>query len=213
MKGPASHGNGRRRRGAASLGALAALLVGLASTALVARHSVGDRSNTLNLSGGVTTVSVGDAASGSAPTAQQAVAQTLGALKVLNEHDKVVPLITKGEPAIIMISSTGCSWCKRALKDLGELSAGRPLPRLKLFTLEGAVGGAPMLAKEKIGGAQLIGPLGLNDQVLLTLRFRGTPTFVAVDRDGRVVASMPGYPMREVMKTWYAVMVGDQDVP
>jgi hypothetical protein len=210
MKGPASHGNGRRRRGAASLGALAALLVGLASTALVARHSVGDRSNTLNLSGGVTTVSVGDAASGSAPTAQQAVAQTLGALKVLNEHDKVVPLITKGEPAIIMISSTGCSWCKRALKDLGELSAGRPLPRLKLFTLEGAVGGAPMLAKEKIGGAQLITLAERSGAA--DAAFRGRPPSWRWTATG--AWWLPCQATRcASMKTWYAVMVGDQDVP
>ena len=43
--------------------------------------------------------------------------------------------------------------------------------------------------------------------------YPGTPTFVAVDRNGRVVATIPGYPMREVLKQWYAVMVGDQEVP
>ena len=88
---------------------------------------------------------------------------------------KIVPLVTKGEPAILMISSVTCSWCKRAFKDLGELSAGRPLPRLKLLTLEGAAEGAPMLAKEHITGAQLIGPSRSGDQVLLTFRYPRHP--------------------------------------
>lgn len=70
-----------------------------------------------------------------------------------------------------------------------------------------------MVDKEGLTGVQLIGPLSANDRVLTTLQFRGTPTFVAIDKNARVVATMPGYPMREVMKTWFAVMVGDEDVP
>jgi len=70
-----------------------------------------------------------------------------------------------------------------------------------------------MLAKEHITGAQLIGPAAGRDQVMLTFRYPGTPTFLAVDKNGRVVGTMPGYPMREVLKTWYAVMVGDADTP
>lgn len=150
-----------------------------------------------------------DTAPQQAPTAESAI----GVLQVRDINGNIVPLVTKGEPAIVMVSSVTCQWCKRSLKDLGELSAGRPLPRLKLLTLEGAPEGAPMLAKEHITGAQLIGPAGSSNQVLLTFRFPGTPTFVAVDRNGRVVATMPGYPMREVMKTWFAVMVGDADAP
>ncbi len=141
------------------------------------------------------------------------VPQSLEAIRVQNALGKTVPLLTKGEPTIIMISSVSCPWCKRSLKDIGELAAGRPVPRLKLLTIEGAERGGPMLALENITGAQLIGPLAHGDQVLARLQFRGTPTFVAVDGNGRIVATMPGYPMREVLKTWFAVMTGDADVP
>lgn len=205
----------RLRRGAASVSgvALAATLIG--GVIFVAKQVTSARAaDTSTQSDGVN-LSISDVVAGTdtapqqAPTAEAAI----GLLTVKNAKGKLIPLITKGEPAIIMISSVTCGWCKRALKDLGELSAGRPLPRLKLLTLEGAADGAPMLAKEKITGAQLIGPNGSNNQVLLTFRYRGTPTFVAIDSNGRVVATMPGYPMREVMKQWYAVMVGDSEVP
>ena len=52
-----------------------------------------------------------------------------------------------------------------------------------------------------------------NARVSLTFRYQGTPTFLAVDREGRVVQVMPGYPMREVLKLWYNVMVGDAETP
>ncbi len=147
------------------------------------------------------------------PQRRPTAAEAIGAFSVRNLQGKLVPLVTKGEPAIVMVSSRTCSWCKRALKDLGELSAGRPLPRLKLLTLEGAAEGIPMLAKEGLTGVQLIGPSGSADQVLLTFRYPGTPTFVAIDRNGRVVQTLPGYPIRQVMEHWYAVMVGDADTP
>ena len=200
----------RPRRGAVSLSSLALVTVVISCVVLVAKrataNSDGDESNVASSS---SIVAGTDTAPQQAPTAEQAI----GTFKVRDVNGKVIPLITKGQPAIIMVSSVTCSWCKRALKDLGELSAGRPLPRLKFLTLEGAADGAPMLAKEHITGAQLIGPSGSSDQVLLTFRYPGTPTFVAVDRNGRVVATIPGYPMRQVMKQWYAVMVGDQEVP
>ena len=203
-------GAARPRRGAVSLSSLALVTVVISCVVLVAKrataNSDGDESNVASRS---SIVAGTDTAPQQAPTAEQAI----GTFKVRDVNGKVIPLITKGQPAIIMVSSVTCSWCKRALKDLGELSAGRPLPRLKFLTLEGAADGAPMLAKEHITGAQLIGPSGSSDQVLLTFRYPGTPTFVAVDRNGRVVATIPGYPMRQVMKQWYAVMVGDQEVP
>ena len=93
------------------------------------------------------------------------------------------------------------------------MAAGRPLPRLTLLTLEGAGEGVAMLAQEQLTGAQLIGPAGGADQQRLSSRYRGTPTFVAIDRNGRVVRTLPGYPIAEEMKHWFAVMVGDQDVP
>lgn len=203
----------RLRRGAVSIGSMAIAMTVIGGGVLAARGiaAVAGANATAasNLSGHSDIVSGTDTAPEKAPTAEQAI----GALKVRDVQGRVIALVTKGQPAIIMVSSVTCPWCKRALKDLGELSAGRPLPRLKFLTLEGAADGAPMLAKEHITGAELIGPSGSSDQVLLTFRYPGTPTFVAIDRNGRVVATMPGYPMREVMKSWYAVMVGDADVP
>src|SRR5690606_15529492 len=82
----------------------------------------------------------------------------LGAFKVKNLKGEVVPLVTPGTPSIVMVNSQTCGWCKRALKDIGELSEGRPLPHFKVITLEGAGAGVPMLAKERINGAQVLGP-------------------------------------------------------
>lgn len=210
MRNRLSPGRETPRRGAISIGTLALLAVAIGCAGVIAGHRANiKRADMMNLAVDAGTVPGTDTAPHYAPTVQQA----LSGLKVSNADGKTVPLVTKGEPAILMISSVSCSWCKRALKDLGELSAGRPLPRLKLLTLEGAAGGAPMLEKEHLTGVQLIGPLARGDRVLSTLQFRGTPTFVAIDRNGRAVATMPGYPMREVMKTWYAVMAGDADVP
>ncbi len=155
----------------------------------------------------------GSLSADTAPQTAPSAGQALGAFNVRNLQGKLVPLATKGQPAIVMVSSRTCSWCKRTLKDLGEMSAGRPLPRLKLLTLEGAAEGIPMLAKEGLTGVEMIGPAGSSDQVLLTFRYPGTPTFVAIDRNGRVVQTMPGYPIRQVLEHWYAVMVGDADTP
>ena len=141
------------------------------------------------------------------------ISAVLGTATVHNELGQSVDIATPGESAIVMISSVSCSWCKRALSDLRELSAGRPLPRLKLLTLEGAADGAPMIQREQLNGVQLIGPENNSSRVTLTFRYQGTPTFLAVDREGRVVQVMPGYPMREVLKLWYNVMVGDAETP
>lgn len=138
-------------------------------------------------------------------------AMNTSTVKDISGH--TVPLITVGEPAIIMISSRTCAWCKRTLSDLRELSAGRPLTRLKLITLEGADEGTPMVERERLNGVQLLGPANDQAQVNLTFRYQGTPTFIAVDKRGRMVQMMPGYPMRETLKLWYNVMVGDAEVP
>ncbi|HYW33270.1 MAG TPA: hypothetical protein VE869_17340 [Gemmatimonas sp.] len=150
-----------------------------------------------------------DTAPSTAPTA----AESVGAFRVRTVDNAIAPLAVPGKATIVMISSLTCGWCKRALADLGEMSAGRPLPNLTLLTLEGAADGLPMLQKEGITGARLVGPAGGNETVMLTFRYPGTPTFVAIDRNGRVVRTMPGYPIREEMKHWYAVMVGDQETP
>ena len=196
-----------RRRGASNV-SVAILVVAVAGVALMVMRAGSNRdADQGNLS--VDRVAASDTIKRATPTVEEAV----GAFRVRDTTGAIVPLITKGEPAILMISSVTCGWCKKSLKDLGEMSAGRPLPRLKLLTLEGAIGGQSMLAKEHITGAQLIGPSGSRDQVMLTFRYPGTPTFVAIDSSGRVVATIPGYPMREVLKSWYAVMVGDAAVP
>jgi len=201
----------RARRGAVTLGQLLAVVLAVGTTAAFAKrsydHAEGDRS--ANVAASTRPPVVSDTAPQTAPTAGQSV----GTFNVRDLKGRLVPLVTKGEPAIVMVSSVSCSWCKRALKDLGEMSAGRPLPRLKLLTLEGAPEGVAMLAKEHISGAQLIGPAGSSDQVLLTFRYPGTPTFVAIDRNGRVVKTMPGYPIRAEMEHWFAVMVGDAETP
>ena len=201
----------RSRAGAITLANLVIAGLALGIAVLAGKRMFGsvDTPDMPNLSGVSRVVAGSDTAPQQAPTAEQA----LGAFRVRNLAGKSEPLVTKGQPVILMVSSRTCTWCKRALKDLGELSAGRPLPRLKVITLEGAAEGVAMLAKEGITGAQLVGPVGGADQVLLTFRYPGTPTFVAIDRNGRVVKTLPGYPVREEMKHWYAVMVGDQDVP
>lgn len=199
-----------RRRGAASPMSVVLILVVLAAVIFALKQRSASLSNAqLSEQSISSTVAGTDTAPQHAPTAEQAI----GAFNVRDTSGAIVPLVTPGEPSIVMISSLTCGWCKKALKDLGELSAGRPLPRLKYLTLEGAAEGKAMLDKEHLTGAQLIGPASSNDEVLLTFRYPGTPTFIAIDRNGRVVATMPGYPMFEVMKSWYAVMVGDQDVP
>lgn len=153
------------------------------------------------------------AGSDTAPTGAPTAGEAMGAFSVRTLQNTVEPVAVSGKPTIVMVSSETCGWCKRALADLGEMAAGRPLPNLTLLTLEGASVGAPMVEKERIVGARLVGPAGGSDQVLLTFRYPGTPTFVAIDRNGRVVKTMPGYPIREEMQHWFAVMVGDQETP
>lgn len=193
------------------MGQLALALAFIGSMVVLGKVQARRNAGPLDLTNGAgaATVAGSDTAPSTAPTAQQA----LGAFQVLALNGKREPVAVKGEPGIIMVSSVSCGWCKRALADLGRMAEGRPLPRLTLLTLEGAAEGSPMLAKERITGARLVGPAGSNDQVLMTFRYPGTPTFVAVDRNGRVVATMPGYPIPEVMKSWYAVMVGDAETP
>jgi len=205
----------RPRRGSVSLGQLLVTLFAVGTTAFVAKSGFDAmQSHSVNVptrapSNGVRATGLADTAPQTAPTAEQAI----GRFKVRDVNGNIVPLVTKGEASIVMVSSVTCSWCKKSLKDLGEMAKGRPLTHLKFLTLEGAADGAPMLAKEKITGAQLIGPAGSADQVLLTFRYPGTPTFVAIDRNGRVVRTLPGYPIREEMVHWFNVMVGDTETP
>jgi hypothetical protein len=125
----------------------------------------------------------------------------------------VVPVATPGTPSVVMVSSETCGYCKRALGDLGAMSGGRPLPRLRLVTLEGAAGGVSMLRDAGVTGATLLGPTSSRDRTLLTFQLPGTPTFVALDARGRVTHAMVGYPGREALASWYRVMAGEQQTP
>ena len=137
----------------------------------------------------------------------------LGLSMVKTVDGQVAPLLTKGEPAIIMISSEICEWCKQTFADLQTMSAGRPLPRLKVLTLEGAAEGAPMVKRARLTGLQLIGPVDGPSMVSLTFRFQGTPTFFAIDQHGRVARAFPGYQPLDILARLYKVMVGEAEVP
>lgn len=139
--------------------------------------------------------------------------QGLGAFPVRDINGSTVPIVNDGEPAIVMINSRTCGYCKIALRDLGQYANGRSASRLRMLTLEGAPDGLPMLEAANIRGAVPLGPATSQSQVLLTFRYRGTPTFVAVDGDGRIRGTMPGYPGAERLASWFDVMLGDRATP
>lgn len=196
------------RHGATSVSTLLLGAVVAACTALVANRALAEK-DTGNLSVDHGVVAGTDTAPASAPTVRQA----FGTATVRDRRGKRVDLVPAKEPTIVMINSRTCPWCKKALHDIGQLAAGRPLPRFTLLTLEGADAGAPMVALEGISGARLVGPSDDAERERLTARFRGTPTFIAIDRNGRVLKTMPGYPIYEEMKRWHAVMAGEAAAP
>ncbi|MCA2983454.1 hypothetical protein [Gemmatimonas sp.] len=124
-----------------------------------------------------------------------------------------VALVPKGQPTVVMVSSRTCPWCKKALADFGQMAEGQPVPGLTLFTLEGAADGAPMLEKEGLRGARLVGPAASREEAEQLFRYPGTPTFIAFDRHGRVVHTIPGYPIRPELARLFAVMVRETDEP
>lgn len=149
-----------------------------------------------------------------APEGAEALSREgLGAFPVRDANGATVPIVTNGEPAIVMISSRTCGYCRLALRDLGTYANGRAASRLRLLTLEGAGDGVPMLQAAGVSGARPIGPATSQSHVLLTFRYRGTPTFVAVDANGRIRGTMPGYPGPERLASWFDVMIGTADLP
>jgi hypothetical protein len=196
------------RRGATSVSTLLLGAVIVGCTVLVANRALAER-DTGNLSVDHGVVAGTDTAPSTAPTVRQA----FGTATVRDLAGKTVPLAPARQPTIVMINSRTCPWCKKALRDIGQLAAGRPLPRLTLLTLEGADAGVPMVNGEQITGARLVGPSDDAERERLTARFRGTPTFIAVDRNGRILQTMPGYPIYEEMKRWHAVMAGEAAAP
>jgi len=201
----------RNRRGAIPVGQLVIVVCIIGGAIVLARIGMASREAEQSAVAARTMATV--AGSDTAPTTAPSAAEAMGAFSVRTLQNTVEAVAVSGRPTIVMVSSQTCGWCKRALADLGEMAGGRPLTNLTLLTLEGASVGTPMVEKESIVGARLVGPAGSSDQVLLTFRYPGTPTFVAIDRNGRVVKTMPGYPIREEMRHWFAVMVGDQDTP
>lgn len=198
----------RRKDGFVSFGTLSLVLVACACALLVGQR-LAQREVAAKLGTDFGVVAGTDTAPSVALTAQQA----LGSATARDLAGKTVPLIVKGQPSIVMLSSRTCSWCKKALKDFGNMADGRPVPRLTVLTLEGAAEGVPMLEQEGLRGARLLGPAGSKEQALLLFRYPGTPTFVAVDRNGRVVHTIPGYPVQPELLRLFNVMVGDSDTP
>lgn len=148
----------------------------------------------------------------SEPRAPQ-VQDQLGVTQVRDLKGRIAPLLVDKAPTIIMINSRTCPWCKKSLRDIGQIAAGQPLPRLTVLTLEGAPYGKPMLESERIAGARLVGPVGSAADLKASLRQVGTPVFIAVDDTGRVLATVPGYLIYDEMKRWVAVMTGAASSP
>jgi hypothetical protein len=129
-------------------------------------------------------------------------------LMVRDSTQTRVPLAPRGRPAILMVSSKTCAFCKLALKDIAALQGRDGVPMLRVVTLEGVEAGASMLSSLGVHGAFNSGPDGESDQVLLTFRIPGTPVFARTDSAGRIVETVPGYPGPKVLERWLPVMRG-----
>ena len=134
--------------------------------------------------------------------------EAVTALMVRDSADTRVALTPLGRPAILMVNSRTCSFCRLALRDIAKLQGSAPVPMLRVVTLEGATEGRQMLASLGVRGAFSAGPDGESDQVLLTFRIPGTPVFARTDSSGRIVETVPGYPGPEVLARWVPVMRG-----
>ena len=135
----------------------------------------------------------------------------VSALTVRTTEGRVTRLSALGEPAVVMVVSRTCGVCKEALRDFGQQAAGRPLPRLWVVTLEGAAHGTAMVDPAGVRGAVLAGPAQPAAEALFTFQIAGTPTFLALDAQGRVQRVLPGYPGREAMAGWLDIMRGTRD--
>ena len=138
---------------------------------------------------------------------------SLGGVQLKDTAGVTVPIVVPGEPAIVMVNSITCVWCEAALRDFAAAEPGRTLVRLRVVTLEGAAPGARMLAHAGVRPGVSSGPSDESARTLLSLQFPGTPVFVAVDSASHVIASLPGYPGREAMASWLAVMLGKRAAP
>jgi hypothetical protein len=145
------------------------------------------------------------------PADDPAVAQAREAVSRLFVRDSAgarVALTPAGVPAILMVNSRTCAFCRMALKDIAEMQGRDGVPRLRVVTLEGAAAGQSMLTTFGVRGAFSAGPDGESDQVLLTFRIPGTPVFARTDSTGRIVETVPGYPGPAIIARWLPVMRG-----
>lgn len=130
---------------------------------------------------------------------------------VRDEAGALVPLAPTEGAAVVMVSSESCGSCAASLRDLARMSDGRPLPRLHVLALEGSASARRMLDRHGVRGAAALGPADDAQQTVLSLQLPGTPTFLLVDADGRVRATMPGYPGAEGLRPWLLVMTGERE--
>jgi hypothetical protein len=152
-----------------------------------------------------------DRQSSPAASDDPAVGQARSAVADLHVRDSagaLVPLAPRDGPAILMVNSKTCSFCRLALRDIGARQGRDGVPRLRVVTLEGAEAGRAMLNSFGVRGAFSAGPDGESDQVLLSFRIPGTPVFARTDGTGRIVETVPGYPGPEVLARWLPVMRG-----
>jgi hypothetical protein len=144
-------------------------------------------------------------------TDDPAVGQARAAVTNLMVRDSAntrVALTPKGQPAILMVNSRTCSFCRTALKDIAAMQGSSPVPMLRVVTLEGDAAGREMLGSIGVRGAFSSGPDGESDQVLLTFRIPGTPVFARTDSAGHIVETVPGYPGPEMIAKWLPIMRG-----
>jgi hypothetical protein len=137
-------------------------------------------------------------------------AGSVATLSARTTSGQVVPLAPEGGPSVVMVSSESCGSCLASMRDLAALGGGRPLPRLRVLSLEGAAGGERMVTRQGLMGVEVVGPVDGAMQAVLSLQLSGTPTFLLVDGGGRVRASLLGYPGREGLAPWLRVMTGER---
>jgi hypothetical protein len=178
-------------------------IIALVLVAGVVAASVLDRNRAASVGARTASASITD----DAPPTERVLASALFPNAAVHDRSGAVTTLgADGQPTVLMINSTSCGYCKQSLADLGQLAAGRPLPGLRVLTLEGADGGVAMLEAAGVRGAAFIGPATDQARVLFTFRVQGTPTFIAIDGAGGVRRIMPGYPGTDELRRWLPVM-------
>jgi hypothetical protein len=118
-----------------------------------------------------------------------------------------------GHPTVVMVSSETCTYCDQALRDLGRLAGGRPLPAparrddrgRRARPADGRGGGRARRRARRPGDAGGGGAVRLPDP---------RDAHVArARRAGRVTRTMLGYPGEAVLPAWLGVMTGARDAP